>query len=120
MSSKSTSGIAILFRGQPVHWRSKRQPIFSSSTTEAELVALNLCALQVQWLKSLPWEDFGVDPLKATLLCEHQCTVVIAYNPIASDRSRHINVKFGKIQELIETHVLSVKWIPTKDQVEDV
>jgi hypothetical protein len=40
MTSKSTSGIAILYRGQPVHWRSKRQPIVTSSTTEAELVAV--------------------------------------------------------------------------------
>jgi hypothetical protein len=28
--------IAILFRGQRVYWRSKRQPIVTSSTTEAE------------------------------------------------------------------------------------
>jgi hypothetical protein len=47
-TSKSTSRIAIMFRGQPVYWRSKKQPIVTSSTTEAELVAINLCALQVQ------------------------------------------------------------------------
>jgi hypothetical protein len=120
MTSKSTSGIAILFRGQPVHWRSKRQPIVTSSTTEAELVALNLCALQVQWLKLLLGEDFGVNPLKATLHCDNQSTVAIAHNPIASDRSRHINVKYRKVQELIENQVMSVKWISTKDQVADI
>jgi hypothetical protein len=52
-TSRSTSGMVILYCGQPVYWRSKRQPIVTSSTTEAELVALNLCALQVQWLKLL-------------------------------------------------------------------
>jgi hypothetical protein len=39
-TSKSTSGVLILFCGKPVHWRSKRQPIVISSTTEAELIAL--------------------------------------------------------------------------------
>jgi hypothetical protein len=119
-TSKSTSGIAILFRGQPVYWRSKRQPIVTSSTTEAELVALNLCALQVQWLKLLLGEDLGVGPLKAKLYCDNQSTVSVAHNPIASDRSRHINVKHRKVQELIENQVMDVEWISTTDQVADI
>jgi hypothetical protein len=103
-----------------VHWQSKRQPIVTSSTTEAKLVALNLCAPQVQWLNLLLREDFGVNPLKATLHCDTQSTVAIAYNPVESDRSLHINVKSRKIQELIENQVVSVERIPTKDQVADI
>jgi hypothetical protein len=119
-TSKSTSGIAILYRGQPVFWRSKRQPIVTSSTTEAELVALNLCALQVQWLKLLLGSDLGVGPMQANMFCDNQSTVTVAHNPVASDRSRHINVKHRKIQELIENQVLTVKWIPTQEQVADI
>jgi hypothetical protein len=63
-TSKGTSGVLIMFCGQPVHWRSKRQPIVTSSTTEAELVALSLCALQLQWLLMLA-DDLGVNPLQA-------------------------------------------------------
>jgi hypothetical protein len=119
-TSKSTSGIVIMFRGQPVYWRSKRQPIVTSSTTEAELVALNLCALQVQWLKLLLGEDLGVAPLRANMYCDNQSTVSVAHNPISSDRSRHINVKHRKVQELIENQVMDVKWISTKEQVADI
>lgn len=119
-TSRSTSGIAILYRGQPVHWRSKRQPIVTSSTTEAELVALNLCALQVQWLKLLLGEDLGVGPLTASMFCDNQSTVKIAHNPVASDRTRHIKVKHRKIQELITHQTMSVEWINTKEQVADI
>ncbi len=119
-TSKSTSGLVILFCGQPVHWRSKRQPIVTSSTTEAELVALNLCALQVQWLKLMLGDDLGVDPLKAQLYCDNKSTVTVSRNPISSDRSRHIAVKYRKIQELIEKQVMSVVWIPTKEQLADI
>jgi hypothetical protein len=87
MTSRRTFGVAVTFRGQLVHWRSKRQPIVTTSTTEAELVALNLCALQVQWLKLLLGEDLAVNPLKAKLRCDNQSTVAIAHNPIASNRS---------------------------------
>lgn len=119
-TSKSTSGIVILYLGQPVYWRSKRQPIVTSSTTEAELVALNLCALQVQWLKLLLGNDLGTEPLRADLLCDNQSTVTVAHNPVASDRTRHINVKHRKVQELIANQVLSVKWVSTKEQMADV
>lgn len=37
---KSTSGIIIYLNNAPVYWRSKRQPIVTMSSTEAELVAL--------------------------------------------------------------------------------
>jgi hypothetical protein len=78
-TSKSTSGIAILYKGQPVYWRLKRQPIVTSSTTEAELAALNLCALQVQWLKLLLGDDLGEGPMKADLYCDNQSTVTVAH-----------------------------------------
>jgi hypothetical protein len=40
MTRKSTSGIVIYFNNAPVYCRSKRQPIVTMSSTEAELVAL--------------------------------------------------------------------------------
>jgi hypothetical protein len=46
--------------------------------------------------------------------------VSVAHNPIVSDRSRHINVKHRKVQELIEDQVMNVEWISTKDQVADI
>jgi hypothetical protein len=126
-TSKCTSGIAVLYQGQTVFWRSKRQPVVTSSTTEAELVALNLCALQVQWLILLLGSDLGVEPMKADMFCDNQSTVCVAHNPVASYRSRHINVKkksksgkLRKVQELIENQVLSVKWIPTRRQLADI
>jgi hypothetical protein len=100
-TSKSTSAIAIMFRGQPVCRRSKRQPIITSSTPEAELVALNLCALQVQWLKLLLGEDLGVGPLQARLYCDNQSTVSLAHNRLASNQW-HVNAKHRKVQELMK------------------
>jgi hypothetical protein len=119
-TSKSTSGMVIMYQGQPVFLRSKRQPIVTSSTTEAVLVALNSCALQVLWLKLLLGDDLGVDLLKADMCCDNQSTVSVAHIPAATDRSRHINVKHRKIQELIQNQALSVSWIPTEEQLADI
>jgi hypothetical protein len=83
-------------------------------------VALNLCALQVQWLKLMIVTDLGVGPLTVELKCDNRSTVSLAHNPVASDRSRHIDVNQRKIQEVIESKVLSVKWIPTTEQLADI
>jgi hypothetical protein len=48
MTRKSTSGFVIYINNAPVYWRSKRQPIVTMSSTEAELVALTELALQVK------------------------------------------------------------------------
>jgi hypothetical protein len=119
-TSKSTSGMVTLYQGQPVFWRSNRQPIVTSSTTKAELVALNSCALQVLWLKQLLGDDLTADPLQAHMFCDNQSTVSVAHNPAATDRFRHINVKHRKIQELIHNQFLSVTWIPTKEKLADI
>jgi hypothetical protein len=81
------------------------------------LVALNLCALQVKWLKLLLREHLGAGPLQARFCCDNQSTVALAHNPIASDRSRHRNVKHREVQELIENQVMNVEWISTTDQL---
>jgi hypothetical protein len=41
VTRRSTSGLLVLFNGSPIYWRSRRQPIVTMSTTEAELVALS-------------------------------------------------------------------------------
>jgi hypothetical protein len=65
-------------------------------------------------------DDLDVDPLQAQLYCDNKSTVTLSRNPISSDRSRHIAVRYRKIQELIEKQVMSVAWIPTKEQVGDI
>jgi hypothetical protein len=62
-------------------------------------------------------DDLGVNPLQAQLYCDNESTNTLSRNPISLDRSRHIAVKYRKVQELIAKQVMSVEWIPTKDQV---
>jgi hypothetical protein len=45
--------IHVYFKGSPAYWRSKRQPIVTMSSTEAELVALTELSLQFMLLKNL-------------------------------------------------------------------
>lgn len=48
---KSTSGYVFLLSSGAVSWSSKKQPVVSLSTTEAEFIAAASCACQAVWLK---------------------------------------------------------------------
>ena len=116
---KATSGMALFVNGSLVKWRTKRQPITATSTTEAELIALTACALDTEWLR-LILEDMKVSAKLVELKCDNQSAELVARNPIASDRTRHIEIRHRKVQELVEQKRMTVSWISTKDQVADV
>ena len=46
---RSTEGMLITLFGGAIDWRARRQPTVTTSTTEAELLALSHCASDVQW-----------------------------------------------------------------------
>ncbi|XP_015168117.1 uncharacterized mitochondrial protein AtMg00810-like [Solanum tuberosum] len=53
---KSTSRYAFMFGSCAISWSSKKQPIVTFSTTEAEFVPMTACACQASWLRRLQEE----------------------------------------------------------------
>ncbi|KAJ8631403.1 hypothetical protein MRB53_024726 [Persea americana] len=50
---KSTSGFSFLLSSGAVSWSSKKQPVVTLSTTEAEFIAAASCACQAVWLRRM-------------------------------------------------------------------
>ena len=73
---KSTSGYIFISNG-PISWRSKKQPIVSISSVEAEEIASEI--------------NSEISP-KVILLEDNQAAIKLAKNEILSDHSKHIDV----------------------------
>jgi hypothetical protein len=120
VSRISTSGSLVLLNGPAIYWRSKRQSIVTMSTSEAELVALTELSLQVKWLRNLAIDDLKLSLSVTPLFCDNNSIVTLAKDPIASDRTKYIDVRHRKVQEVVEQKEIQVKWIPTDEQAADI
>jgi len=51
--TKATSGYVFTLAGAVVSWRYRKQTVLTKSTTEAELVALEIATNEAEWLREL-------------------------------------------------------------------
>ena len=75
-----------------VAWSSRKQPIVTLSTTEAELVAATAFASQVVWMKRIIEKLSKEESKCITILCDNSSTIKLSKNPVLHGRSKHIHV----------------------------
>ena len=54
------------------------------------------------------------------VLVDNEGAINLAANPLRSARTKHIDVRFHFIRELVRTGTIAVKHIPTKEQRADI
>ncbi|WJZ94710.1 hypothetical protein VitviT2T_013543 [Vitis vinifera] len=117
---KSTFGYVFLLSEGVVAWSSKKQPVVTLSTTEAEFVAAASCACQGVWMKRV-LEKLGHSQGKCTtVLCDNNSTIKLSKNPIMHGRSKHIDVRFHFLHDLTREGVVELKHCGTQEQVADI
>ena len=89
---------------------SRAQKTIVLSSTGAEYMALSDFCLQVVWMHTLLGE-LGYH-LKAIPICgDNQGSIFIASNPVTEKRSKHIDICFHYIREVIEWKLAEVYFI---------
>jgi histone deacetylase 1/2 len=117
---RSTTGWVVLLSGAAVAWRSKLQPIVTTSSTEAEYVALCAAALAVVALRAL-LAFLGFDQQLPTIIYEDNTAALqLSVNPIAQQRTKHIDVRYHKLRELVAERAIDVVSIRTTEQLADL
>ena len=117
---KSTSGYVFLLSEGAVAWSSKKQPVVTLSTTEAEFVATASCACQGVWMRRV-LEKLGHSQGKCTtVLCDNNSTIKLSKNPVMHGRSKHIDVRFHFLRDLTREGVVELKHCGTQEQVANI
>ncbi|KAF6202186.1 hypothetical protein GE061_004584 [Apolygus lucorum] len=116
---RSTSGYAIFYSGGPVSWRSRKQPIVSTSSTEAEFISAAECCRELIFLKSLLFELTGKH-VPITLYIDNMSTIELIKKGKMNTRSKHIDVKYYFIKEKFDKGILDLKHCKSANQIADI
>jgi hypothetical protein len=117
---KSTSGYVYSYGSSAISWSSKKQPIVTQSTTEAEFVAAASCACQGLWLRRILFH-LGEDQGKRNVIfCDNSSSIKLSKNPIMHGRCKHIDVRYFFLRDLVKDEVFELKHCRTEDQIADV
>lgn len=119
-SRKSTSGYVFLMDNAAVAWLSKKQPIVTLSTTEAEYVSASVCACQAVWFKRI-LEELGHHILGGTTIwCDNTSTIKLSKNQVFHGRCKHIGVRFHFLRELVNNGEISLEHCGSQEQIADI
>jgi hypothetical protein len=116
---KSTSGGCFYVGNNLVSWHSKKQTCISLSTAEAEYIAAGSCCTQLLWMKNM-LKDYGFPQSNFDLYCDNTSAIQIAKNPVQHTKTKHIDLRYHFIRDLVEKTTLALLYIPTEKQLADI
>ncbi|KAK9930160.1 hypothetical protein M0R45_027212 [Rubus argutus] len=116
---RSTSGGCFFVGNNMVAWHSKKQNCISLSTAEAEYVAAGSCCTQMLWMKQM-LRDYGFTQGKLSIFCDNTSAINISKNPVQHSRTKHIDLRYHFIRDLVEKDILELSFVPTEHQLADL
>ena len=106
--------------GAAISYLSKKQPTIALSSTEAEIMAASIGALEAVYLRTL-LTDLGMPvEFPTELYVDNSGAIDWAHDHTTTDRTKHIERRHLKIRELVEDAAIRVKFIGSTDNVADI
>ena len=117
---KSTSGYVFFMGNTTFSWLSKKQPIVTLSTGEAEYVTASWCVCHVIWLRNL-LSKMELKQLDATVIqVDNKSAIELAKNPVNHKISKYIDVRFHFICDHVKKGSVELVHVASQDQVADI
>eukprot|EP00922_Rhytidocystis_sp_ex-Travisia-forbesii_P020614 GHVS01030297.1.p1 GENE.GHVS01030297.1~~GHVS01030297.1.p1 ORF type:complete len:167 (+),score=16.84 GHVS01030297.1:508-1008(+) len=122
---KSVRGYCFMMRGIGcVSWASKKQQTVALSTVEAEYVevvkAASCACQEATYLLNVLMEINCGSVCKAFVLYGDKGSIALCGNPVRHGRSKHIDIKFHYIRDLLCKESLLLYYVPTDKMVADM
>ncbi|GKA12505.1 hypothetical protein Tco_0692051 [Tanacetum coccineum] len=115
---RSITGYAFLVQGCVVRWKATLQHVAALSTTEAEYIALTEVVKEDILLRGL-LKELGVELNTVAVNCDNQGAIHLSRNHVFHERTKHINVRYYFIREVLKAKTVKVLKVGTEHNVAD-
>ena len=89
------------------------------STTEAEFIAATEASKELLWMKKF-LSELGFQQERPQLFCDSQSAIHLAKNSTFHSRSKHIDVRYHWIRDVVESKQLQLEKIHTDENGSDM
>ena len=114
-----TTSYGYSFAGAAVSWVSKLQKVVALSTTEAEYIAATEACKEMLWMQRFLGE-LGIKQDKYVLHCDSQSAIHLAKNPAFHSKTKHIDLRYHWIRQVLEEGQLQLEKIHTDENPADM
>lgn len=116
---KSYTGYVFTLGGGAISWESKKQNSVALSSTEAEYVAISEAAKEAVYIRGFLKKITDLND-SIVIYNDNQSAQKLVYNPIFHNRTKHIEVKYHFIREIVDKKIIEVEYMPTEEMLADV
>ena len=81
------------------------------STTEAEYIATCAACSEVVWLRKMLSGLFDLQLEATYIYCDNQSCIKLSENSVFHDKSKHIEIKYQYIRDMVEKGVVELLYI---------
>ena len=91
-----------------------------NSTAEAEYVVSCSAGCEAVWLRKLLSNLFDLQLDATCIYCDNQICVKLSKNPVFHDKSKHIEIKYHYIKDMVQRGVVKLQYVVMDEQIDDL
>jgi hypothetical protein len=103
-----------------ITWSSKKQPVIALSSTESKYIGLTHVSKEILWVRQFLGEIFFKFQTSSQLYSDNQGAIALARNKKYHARSKHINIRYHFIHQVLERDDINITYVPTKQNIADI
>jgi hypothetical protein len=103
-----------------ISWSSKKQGSIEQSKAKANYIVASNASREVVWLRKI-MSRLSEERLETIVIhCDNQSCLKLTENLVFYDRSKHMEMKYHFIRDMVQRHTIKLQCIRTDEQIADI